>query len=178
MGYHKDGKEYLDDTPRSVKPGFKRPESIHEMIKKYIRSEAFNQARAAEGKETEQEANDFEIEDEEEVMITPHELSAMAAEELRDLEGEEAFRLAKQKLIDDYNKSMMALHREHGAGGETEKEPEDVRVEGTGDNRDSVSRAGEKRVASGGKGRSAGKRGSGVSKGVGGDFGVDEEGKK
>lgn len=120
---YKDGKEYLDDTPVEMPAGFKRPESIHDMIKRYIRSEQFNAQMAAQGKETEDEANDFEVEDDNDPLerfITAHELSALAAEELREIVGEDEFRRAKQQLQREYDKRMMASRS--NSGPEKEKQ--------------------------------------------------------
>lgn len=118
MKYNEKGQELPDDTPLEIPAGFKRPETLHEMMKRYVRSEQFRQAADAAGVDTEEEANDFEVEDEEDDRMnrymTQHEYSAMAAEEYRDLEGQEAFRRAKQKLQDDYNKSMMELRSKFG----------------------------------------------------------------
>lgn len=88
------GRELLDDTPVEMPVGFKRPESIHEMVRRYIRTEAFRQKMEEAGLETEEEANDFDVDEEEsdvERFISRHELSAMAADELRDLTAKEEF---------------------------------------------------------------------------------------
>lgn len=91
MGYHKDGKEYLDDTPVTVPAGFRKPPSIHDMIKSYIRSERFAEKMKEQGLETEEEANDFEVEEDEDVLITRHEFAAMAGDEAMQLTAQEKF---------------------------------------------------------------------------------------
>lgn len=97
-GRHKDGKEYLDDTPVAIPAGFKKPESIHEMIRRYIRSEQFASKMQAQGKETEEEANDFEVGDEEDVMLTRHEFAAMAGDEAMRLHTEEKVGKIRERM--------------------------------------------------------------------------------
>lgn len=172
MGYHKDGKEYLDDTPIELPAGFKRPESIHDMIKRYIRSEQFMQKAAAAGAETEKEANDFDVDDDlqEEMTMTRHEFAAAAADELRELEGEEVFRRAKQELDAEYKKRMMELHANHGMQPEEEedhhgseerggrKDKSGDKQRGTKGGRGRTGDAAEERDEVEREGRSAGKR--------------------
>lgn len=175
MGYHKDGKEYLDDTPISVPAGFKRPESIHDMIKRYIRSEAFREQAEKAGYDTEAEANDFDVdEDQEETQVTRHEFSAMAAEELKELEGEEAFRRAKQRLQDEYEKRMMGLHADFGVEPKEKRNGNDKKR--TSDRKQGAGASGEERAAVGGEGRSTGRSGKRVQEVRSTDRGVDEEG--
>lgn len=176
MGTHKDGKEYLDPTPLSVPAGFKRPESIHEMIKRYIRTEQFREKAEAAGVDTEAEANDFEVEDEEDMVLTRHEISAMAAEELKDLEGEKMFRQAKQRLQDEYEKRMMDLHANYGMQPRDKEQSNGNDEKRASDSVESAGAGGEKRAASGGKGRAAGRGGKRVSEVRRSDRGVDEEG--
>lgn len=105
--HHKDGKEYLDDTPVSIPSGLRRPPSIHEMIRRYVRSEQFAEKMRAEGKETEEEANDFELEDEEDIIITRHEFAAMA--------GDEAMRLTAEEKLNKIRDALKEAHKRHGS---------------------------------------------------------------
>lgn len=100
MRYDDKGRELPDDTPVAVPAGFKKPPSIHELIRRYVRSEAFAQKMADAGMETEEEANDFDVEDDDdpaERFLTRHEISAMAAEELRELLGEKKWRILREQ---------------------------------------------------------------------------------
>lgn len=68
------GHEVPDQTPVEVPTGLRRPPSIHEEIKRFIRSELSRQAQANE-METFEEADDFEIDDSEiDDLPTPYQL--------------------------------------------------------------------------------------------------------
>jgi len=127
MKYDEKGRELPDDTPVSVPVGFKRPESIHEMIRRYVRSEQFAQKAQQAGVDTEEEANDFDIDDEEdpaEKFLTRHEIASMAAEEYKELQGEKTWRKLKESVKGaDKNGSGKVAEGTSGAGrsGETSK---------------------------------------------------------
>lgn len=59
------GREQLDPNPLTVKGPGDAPLSVQDQIKAALRSERLNMARAAQGVETFEEADDFDIEDEE-----------------------------------------------------------------------------------------------------------------
>lgn len=55
--------EILDPTPLALPAGMKKPESLHDQIRRLIKSERLQQALSAQGYETEEEANDFDVGD-------------------------------------------------------------------------------------------------------------------
>lgn len=57
------GHEVLDSTPMALPVGARRPESIQSQIRRMIRSEHLAQAAAASGRETFEEADDFNVGD-------------------------------------------------------------------------------------------------------------------
>lgn len=59
-----------------------RPPSIQELVQRYVR-EALSPAAVAEGKESFEEADDFEEDDPDVVPMTHHEVAALTDEELR-----------------------------------------------------------------------------------------------
>lgn len=56
------GNEICDPTPAAVSVGFKRPPTLQEQIQRLVRTELSDQA-AAQGNETFEEADDFEVGD-------------------------------------------------------------------------------------------------------------------
>lgn len=66
------GREIPDQTPVDIPVGFERPESLHDQIKRLIRTELSAQADAA-GLETFEEADDFDVGDDDDPR-SPHEL--------------------------------------------------------------------------------------------------------
>jgi hypothetical protein len=67
----KDGAEILDPRPMEMPVGFEKPDSIQEIIRKLITDPAIRNDLDQAGIETFDEADDFEIEDDE--PISPHE---------------------------------------------------------------------------------------------------------
>lgn len=73
--YNERGEEMPDPTPVEVPLGFRKPPTLHEQIKMFIRTEEFRRAAAREGVENFEEANDFELGDEEfDEVPTVHEM--------------------------------------------------------------------------------------------------------
>jgi len=66
------GQEILDDKPMSIPAGFKKPESLSETIQRLVRR-GLSDAAAAQGFETFEEAEDFEVGDETFDPNTPYE---------------------------------------------------------------------------------------------------------
>lgn len=64
MKFNERGEELPDPTPVEIPAGFKEPESIQSMIARLVRTHV-SDAAARHGFETVDEANDFEVEDEE-----------------------------------------------------------------------------------------------------------------
>lgn len=57
------GREVLDPTPLAPPVGFQDPPTIEEMIRSFIHNERIQAEIAAQGFETEEEANDFSVPD-------------------------------------------------------------------------------------------------------------------
>lgn len=57
------GREILDPTPMAPPIGYTRQVPLHLQIREMVRSEALRQAAEAEGMETFEEADDFEVDD-------------------------------------------------------------------------------------------------------------------
>ena len=58
-----DGSEVVDSTPMAPPLGYKKSESVHEMIQRQVRSELLRREIEAAGGESFDEANDFNVED-------------------------------------------------------------------------------------------------------------------
>lgn len=83
--YNDRGEELPDDTPVEVPLRFRVPPPLAETIKQLIRGEMSRQA-ADSGEETFEEADDFDVYDEMDVLTSHHEMTEM----------QEEFRLEKQ----------------------------------------------------------------------------------
>lgn len=90
------GREICDSTPVEVPLDFKTPPSIHQLIAQYVRSERAAEVARAAGVETFEEADDFDVGDEDELPLGGAELSAMheqarlTAEDAEVLDGRKA----------------------------------------------------------------------------------------
>lgn len=104
MKFSEDGRELPDSTPIEIPAGFRKPESLKEMIARMIQAHGLRREES-DGEETFEEANDFDMEEEEspELYPTHHELheevvdaykaktraDAEAAADRRGIDGEE-----------------------------------------------------------------------------------------
>lgn len=61
--YDEKGREILDPTPAALPVHWKKPPSLHDQIRKFIKSEVHAQALGAMDLETFEEANDFDVGD-------------------------------------------------------------------------------------------------------------------
>lgn len=87
--YNERGEEIPDTTPVEIPVGFGAPETTEEMIRRMIHGVLSDDARSR-GAETFEEANDFDIPDEEwEDLTTQHEILSMG-EEFPDAEEAQA----------------------------------------------------------------------------------------
>lgn len=88
MEYNERGEELPDDTPVEVPLHFRRPPSLQDSIKAMIRGEMSRQA-ALTGQESFEEADDFGVDDEEE-LVSPYEMSVMQEEKVltKDADGD------------------------------------------------------------------------------------------
>lgn len=105
MALNEKGQEVPDPTPVEVPLRFRdKHVSLHEKIAAYVRTEQFKQKMAEEGVETEDEANDFEIEGEEDgdLPLSPAEAAVLMAEELE---------LRKKELVDIEGKVELELRQ-------------------------------------------------------------------
>lgn len=75
-------REIPDRTPMEVPLRFRRPLTLQEEIKRYVREEASQAAERA-GLESWEESQDFEVDEDE--PLTPHEMLDMQEEELYDV---------------------------------------------------------------------------------------------
>jgi len=75
MALNDKGHEVLDPTPMALPIGATRPESLQDQIARMVRSQ-FMLQRQAEGFESPDEADDFDVEDDEDGFHSPWELTA------------------------------------------------------------------------------------------------------
>lgn len=116
--FNEEWEEIGDDTPVELPLGFKRPPTLQEQIKAFVRTALSDQARAA-GAETFEEANDFDLGDEEDILPTsPHEFTEMQEEYLKTslAEVDNAERAAREAAKDAEKQAPVG-----GAGGNGEK---------------------------------------------------------
>lgn len=99
--------EHPDPTPIAAAIGYKREPSLHEKIAQMVRSEKLAQEAAAAGFETEEEANDFDVDDPDyaDTPSSPHEFDKNEAEVARVYENikarQEALEAEKKKKSDE-----------------------------------------------------------------------------
>lgn len=82
------GQELPDQTPAAVPHGWERPLSLHEQIKRFIRSEMSMQAQL-QGEESFEEADDFEV-DEDPDPLSQYEIVEAAPEWPQGVKDEDA----------------------------------------------------------------------------------------
>lgn len=83
MKYNDRGEELPDDTPVETPLKFRRPPTLQEQIKAMVRGE-MSRAAAEEGKETFEEADDFDVEDEDDLPPSNYEFTDMSIEKIMD----------------------------------------------------------------------------------------------
>lgn len=99
------GYEYFDPTPIELPLGFKRPEPLADMLKRLVHNELSADA-AAKGKETFEEADDFEVEEDPDP-LSYYQVRDMEQEELREerRRGKEAQRVRdKARKVSEANR--------------------------------------------------------------------------
>lgn len=79
MRYNELGQELPDSTPLEVPAGFKRPLTLNEQIQAAVRG-ALSRAAERNDAETFEEANDFDVEDDDDFGLSPSEFRAMEVE--------------------------------------------------------------------------------------------------
>lgn len=79
---YRNGREVMDSTPGTLPVGFRRPLSLVEQMRSMIRNE-LSQAASDKGRESFEEANDFDIPDDPDDPTTPWELAADGEEDVQ-----------------------------------------------------------------------------------------------
>lgn len=77
--YRSDGKEYPDPTPLELPIDSTRPLSLREEMRRFIREE-FSRHATDDGYESFEESNDFDLDDESDLMFSQYELAEMQPE--------------------------------------------------------------------------------------------------
>lgn len=77
--YDEVGREIPNKTPVAIPVGYHRPEPLESMIARMIRAAGVNAGR--EGKETFEEADDFDVDDDEK-LVSPYQFNEMQEENL------------------------------------------------------------------------------------------------
>lgn len=79
MLYDERGRELPDPTPVEKPTGLKLPLSLHDEIRRFVRFELSHQA-AVQGVESFEEADDFDVEEEEPELVSPYEVVDLVPE--------------------------------------------------------------------------------------------------
>lgn len=138
MRYNEFGEELPSTEPVEVPVKFRmtKEDEIHFAIRKALMSHAIAQKLSAQGFDTEEEANDFDVEDEEELPLSPSERAHLLAEELRQRkEDMVALEGAVKEGAKDGNSASGSRKGGIGKGGST------ASVAGSGNVGDSVGEA-------------------------------------
>jgi len=140
MKYNEHGEELPDPTPVEIPAGFKEPESIQQLIARLVRVHV-SDAAARHGFETVDEANDFDV-DEEEFPETKYEVL-----------GDERISEEHQRAIDARNAAKIVARAKHR--GERTR-----RNEGRAGEASSTKQANSQHASPGSSDRDPGQRGS------------------
>lgn len=101
-----DGWEIPDPKPVEVPAGFKRPETLAEQVQRLVRT-GLSQAAARQGAETFEEAEDFDVEDDDFDPSTPYEA------EFDPVLGREVTPQEFQEKKEYYRQEYMKAHRRY-----------------------------------------------------------------
>lgn len=71
--YNERGEELLDPRPMALPVGFKHPKTLQERMRELLRSEEIRRFLDAKGEETFEEADDFDVGEEDPLKSTPYE---------------------------------------------------------------------------------------------------------
>lgn len=137
--YDENGQFVGDPTPIEVPVGFKRPPTIHEQIKMFIRRE-MSQTAAQQGLETFDEMNDFGNDEDDDILPTsPHEFSEAQEEYLKEAlrhgETERAEHEARTRGSAEKAAGEQAKASGVGGTGEEGKKPRSAGPESVKDDR-------------------------------------------
>lgn len=112
------GREVPDPVPMEIPAGFRRPESTTEAIQRIIRTTLSRHA-ADVGMETFEEAEDFDMEEDDIEPMSPHEYRAMAAE--IPAEDRELFEKWRAERAKREQRAAKKAAQEEAAGREEEE---------------------------------------------------------
>lgn len=80
MRFDEEGREVFERGPVEVPVGFRRPETLAEQVRRLVRNQ-FSMVAAVQGQETFEEANDFDVEeDDAELRLTGYEITDLQAD--------------------------------------------------------------------------------------------------
>lgn len=114
------GRELPDSTPLEIPAGMKRPESLKDQIKRLVRTN-ISQFAEAEGAESFDEANDFDMEEDDDAELNPthHELHEETVLEVQRVNAEEAQRIQAANS----RRALRKSQEEDEEEGETDRAP-------------------------------------------------------
>lgn len=146
MKFDQAGRELPDPRPLEVPAGYKKPESLTEKIRRMVRTDVSEWA-SQRGAETFEEANDFEIEEDDALEHPTH-------HELHEEVVNEQLRVIEEKKRDDHRRRAVRAKeraREEEAGSEGFQEETDRSADGDDIPRSSSNKTRARRSA--GRGR-------------------------
>lgn len=102
MKFDKRGREKPDRTPVEIPAGLSKPEPLHVRMQRMIRG-SLSEHASARGAETFEEANDFEVEEDQsaELFPTHHELHEELVDEIREKKARDAARSVRSEAVDE-----------------------------------------------------------------------------
>lgn len=123
MALDERGWEVPDPTPVAWPAGVRRPETLTEQIRRLVRLEV-SQVAAAQGMETFEEADDFDVDDDDGEFVSPYELTEMQEEAIIARDASDLERHNRRKGDGETQQSRVA-------SGESVSQPgaKDVRAE-------------------------------------------------
>lgn len=130
-----DGLEYPDPRPVEIPANAKRPESLSEMIARMVQHQSFRNKLAEMGAETVEEANDFEIDDDD-----PEVLFSRSEQMARDIAENDDVQSGKAALAARRRSEALRSERGRGKDGERIGNRREYRDDDAGDDGDGDSR--------------------------------------
>lgn len=121
--FDQNGHEILDPTPVAIPLGYERPESLEQKMMRFIRHQ-LSSAAQGQGMESFDEANDFDIDDDDVMPLTHYELADMHEEKPFDeseANRDTAAGKGKTERSDDQRTSVNARDNNDNAGARSDK---------------------------------------------------------
>lgn len=121
--YDSDGCEIMDNKKIALKPGFHHPPSLQDQIARIVRHEISQRAQS-QGMETFEEADDFDVPDEEMEMDSPYEQNFDHDKNVSDLQhvvSENKKKKVKEKFIQERPVAKGAGLNESNISGQTQE---------------------------------------------------------